>query len=79
MKGLEAVGFVSFVVLILVISILTTITNLIIIYKLKLFPDMELMTFINENVLFHGDVDLDKVLLGRLHLEAADKAALGQH
>jgi len=65
MKGLEAVGFVSFVVLILVISILTTITNLIIIYKLKLFPDMELMTFINENVLFHGDVDLDKVLLSK--------------
>ncbi|CAG2113075.1 unnamed protein product [Medioppia subpectinata] len=65
MKGLEAIGFVSFVILILVISILTTITNLIIIYKLKLFPDMELMTFINENVLFHGEVDLDRVLLSK--------------
>jgi len=64
-KGLEAIGFVSFVVLILVISILTTITNLTIIYKLRLFPDMEFMTFINENVLFHGDVDLDKVLLSK--------------
>lgn len=71
MKGLEAIGFVSFVVLILVISILTTITNLTIIYKLRLFPDMELMTFINENVLFHGDVDLDKVLLSKSQINGS--------
>ena len=65
MKGFEAIGFVSFVVVVLVISLLTTITNLILIYKLKLFPEMELMAFINENVLFKGNVDLDRILLSK--------------
>ena len=65
MRGIEAIGFVSFVVLVLIISLLTTITNLTLIYKLRLFPDMQLMTFVNENIIFKGDVDLDKVLLSK--------------
>ena len=65
MKGFEAIGFVSFVGMVLIISLLTTITNLTIIYKLKLFPEMQLMAFINQNVLFKGNVDLDRVLLSK--------------
>ena len=65
MKGFEAIGFVSFVVVVLIISLLTTITNVTLIYKLKLFPEMELMAFINENVLFKGDVDLDRIFLSK--------------
>ena len=65
MKGFEAIGFVSFVVLVLIISLLTTITNLTLIYKLKLFPEMEIMSFVNENVVFKGNIDLDEILLSK--------------
>ena len=65
MKGFEAIGFVSFVVLVLIISLLTTITNLTLIYKLKLFPEMEIMSFVNENVVFKGNIDLDQILLSK--------------
>lgn len=69
MRGLEAIAFVTFILVVLIISILTTITNLAIIYKLKLIPNMELITFVNDNILFHGPVDLDKMYLYKNQIE----------
>jgi hypothetical protein len=85
MRGTEALLFLSLIALVLVVSMLTTIASLVIIVKLRLFPNMELMTFTRDShVLFHGDTDLDRVHLynnqirgvgsisGEISLEAGD-------
>ncbi|RWS18127.1 sarcoglycan-like protein [Leptotrombidium deliense] len=63
-RGFEAILFVSVVGIVFVISLLTTIASLTIIYKLRLFPSMESVTFTeNDEVLFHGDAQLNRIHL----------------
>lgn len=73
MRGFEAIGFVLFVVVILAISIMTTITNLAIIYKLRLFPSYELMTFVSNNIVLNGKADLDKIHLANNQIKGEFK------
>lgn len=65
LRGFEALAFVSFVAVLLVISLVTTIASLFIIYKLRLIPSKEAITFAHDSVVFHGDTDLDRVYLSQ--------------
>lgn len=63
-RGTEALVLVSVVIGLLVLSLLTTITSLFIIAKLRLVPGAESITFDKDsNIVFHGETDLDRVHL----------------
>lgn len=65
-SGTEAFIVVSLVIGLFLVSLVTTITCLFIIFKLQLFPGSELITFDSQNnVIFRTNIDLNKVHLNQ--------------
>lgn len=61
----ETYSLVSLIVVLLIISILTAIANVIIIYKLRLVPGFEFFTFNSDSVVIHKDAYIERVLLAK--------------
>ncbi|KAJ6225533.1 hypothetical protein RDWZM_004078 [Blomia tropicalis] len=59
----ETFAFVTLVIILLIVSITTIITNLVIIYKLRLIPGFQFFDFTSNNAIFHKDTFIDRILL----------------
>uniref|UniRef100_T1JQ35 Uncharacterized protein n=1 Tax=Tetranychus urticae TaxID=32264 RepID=T1JQ35_TETUR len=60
-KGLEALALVVIIGVLLMISALTSFTNFMIIYKLRLFPRMEMIAFSDDgHVIFNHEANLNR-------------------
>ena len=61
----ETFGFVTLIVLLLIVSLVTIITNVVIIYKLRLIPGFSFFDFAEDRVVFHKDAYIDRIQLAK--------------